>query len=506
MSQIKKNLFLNVISLLINIGIGFFYTPYLVNSLGIIAYGIIPLAMILSQYITILTTSLTGTLTRFYSIEVQNKDFLNASKYLSSSLFVILLIIVVTIPLFTYIGFYNDSIFNIPNHLLRSTRVLFIFTFISFYLSLFSSYFNITLYANNRLDLLNLLNLLRSFTKIFLNILFFELLSRDIKYIGIGNLVAEVLVFLLSFYLFFLYKNNEIKIKLKYFEKLSLLTLVSMTFWVVIHQLGDLAIYKINVFFVNNYWSTVESGVLGAITDFGSYIIIVVGVLTTLLGPIILIAFSKKKYEEVKEMTINNSLIIGLLTSVLAALFISFSDQFLNLWLGKGFDKYSFWFVLKIIDIPFFATAGVFSFVYRSWNKVKLPALITLAIGFLNVVVTYIICNLSKGDIIFIEYVLIFSAICSFVQAYLLGVFMFKKIYREIKLKDLLIKFPFKFGLVFLFIFLSSKIILSNFSIDKWYQLFICFCTLGIFSLIFIYLFLISKDIKIYIFNMFNNL
>jgi O-antigen/teichoic acid export membrane protein len=504
MSQIKKNLFFNVISLLINIGIGFFYTPYLVRSLGIIAYGIIPLAMILSQYITILTTSLTGTLTRFYAVEIQNLDFVTASKYLSSSLFVILLIIGITIPIFSIIIINIESIFNIPQHFLKSTRILFFFTFLSFYLSLFSSYFNITLYANNRLDLLNVLNVFRNSTKIIFNILFFEFLSKDIKYIGYGNLVSEIIVFLLSFYFFLIYTNKEVKLKLKYFEKTSLLVIGSMTLWVIIHQLGDLAIYKINVYFVNSYWSTKESGALGAITDFGSYIMIVIGVVSTLFGPLILIAFSKKNHEEVKEMVINNSLIIGLLTTILASLFICFSKQFLNLWLGNGFEKYSYWFVLKLIDLPFFAAAGVFAFVYRSWNKVKLPALMTVVIGFVNIVITNHICNMSNGDIVYIDYILIFSAVCSFIQAYFLGIYMFKKIYIDINFKELLFNFPFKFILIFLFILVLSKIILFNFRIDKWFELLLCFSLIGVISLIFVYHFLISNNLKKYMILLFN--
>jgi membrane protein EpsK len=277
-----------------------------------------------------------------------------------------------------------------------------------------------------------------------------------------------------------------------------------MTLWVIIHQLGDLAIYKINVYFVNSYWSTKESGALGAITDFGSYIMIVIGVVSTLFGPLILIAFSKKNHEEVKEMVINNSLIIGLLTTILASLFICFSKQFLNLWLGNGFEKYSYWFVLKLIDLPFFAAAGVFAFVYRSWNKVKLPALMTVVIGFVNIVITNHICNMSNGDIVYIDYILIFSAVCSFIQAYFLGIYMFKKIYIDINFKELLFNFPFKFILIFLFILVLSKIILFNFRIDKWFELLLCFSLIGVISLIFVYHFLISNNLKKYMILLFN--
>lgn len=499
MSQVKKNLLFNSFSLLINIGIGIFYTPYLVRSLGIMAYGIIPLAMIINQYVTILTTSLTGSLTRFYAIEIQKKNFNNASKYLSTSLLVILLIIAITIPFFILVIINIDEVFNIPIPLIKSAKILFNYTFLSFYLSIFSSFFNITLYAQNRLDILNIISVSRSFTKICFNVLFFEFITFDIKYIGISNFLAECSIFIISYYFFKRFNYKEVKIKIKYFEKASLLTLGLMTLWVLVHQLGDLTIYKINVFFINKFWSSTESGIIGAITDFGSYIIIVVGVISTLLGPLILQAFSKKNYEEVKELALKNSLIIGVITSIATSLLICFAPQFLKLWLGDGFENYSTWFILKMIDLPFFAAAGIFALVYRSWNEVKIPAILTVMIGLLNISINFVFCKLSNGDENYITYILIFSAICSFIQAYVLGIFMLKKIYREIKISTLLYSIPIKFLIVFLLVFLFSQTALYFFSIKVWVELIICFVVIGSITLLCSYKFLITKETKKYI-------
>lgn len=49
--QTKINLYSNIIALLANILVGIYYTPYLVNSLGLAAYGVLPLALIINQYI-----------------------------------------------------------------------------------------------------------------------------------------------------------------------------------------------------------------------------------------------------------------------------------------------------------------------------------------------------------------------------------------------------------------------------------------------------------------------
>ena len=152
-----------------------------------------------------------------------------------------------------------------------------------------------------------------------------------------------------------------------------------------------------------------------------------------------------------------------------------------------------------MIDLPFFAAAGIFALVYRSWNEVKTPAILTVLIGLLNVSINLVFCKLSSGDEKYITYILIFSAICSFIQAYGLGLFMLKKIYPEIKISTLLYSIPFKFISVFIFVFLFSQITLYFFSINIWIELISCFVVIGSITLLFSYKFLIPKETKKYI-------
>ena len=53
--QTKINFYSNIIALLANVLVGIYYTPYLVNSLGLAAYGVLPLALIINQYIGVAT-------------------------------------------------------------------------------------------------------------------------------------------------------------------------------------------------------------------------------------------------------------------------------------------------------------------------------------------------------------------------------------------------------------------------------------------------------------------
>ena len=68
--QTRRNFYTNILTLVVNIVVGFFYTPYLTRTLGPSAYGIVPLALIINQYISVVASALTSSFTRFYSVAI----------------------------------------------------------------------------------------------------------------------------------------------------------------------------------------------------------------------------------------------------------------------------------------------------------------------------------------------------------------------------------------------------------------------------------------------------
>jgi len=496
--QTQKNFIFNLINLTVNLSIGLFYTPYLVRSLGIIAYGIVPLALIINQYINVITGSLTGSLTRFYSIALQNKKNFDASKYLSSSFVAISAIAFLISPIFILIVVKIDTVFNIPPQHVHETRILFSFTFLSFIFSLYSSLFNVSLYALNRLDLLNIINTIRVGIKVTLTVAFFEAISKGISYIGYANFLTELLTFFVSFYFFKINTDKDIKVSFKFFQKAALFSVLTMTTWVIIHQLGDTGLYKIDNILVNRFWNTRESGILGALSDFGTYVMTFVLVISSLFGPLILIAYSNGDHEQVKRLALRNSLFVGIITALIVGLLIAFAKPIISLWLGSQYAAYSKWFILKQITLPFYAAAGVFAFVFRAWNKVIIPALVTLVIGILNLGVSTYICYLGKGNENFIFYMLIASVIFILCQSYWLNAFSFYKLYPELPKKGILYGFLQISLILFTTSFLGT-IYLYYFPVINIIQLLIGFSINSLVSATFAFLIIFNQTEKILI-------
>lgn len=386
-NRLKLNTIFSLFSLLINIIVALFYTPFLVSELGIAAYGIIPLALLINQYIGVLTDSLTASFTRFYVISIQNKKWNDASSYLSTSLFVVVLIILLSI--YPSILFLNNLniVFNIPERYYSSAEFLFLFTLLSFFLSLISSFFNIILLAYNRVDLLSIIKVIRGVLKPIFVIIFFYF-QRDILFVGLSNFIGEIIILFLSIYFFQRFSSDNVLLNPKYISRVTFYSMISMSFWVIIQNIGDIGLFRLDSFVVNRLWSTIESGVIGALGELGSYINIVGFTLINIVAPMILISYSKDDIQKVKELTLDSSLNIGLLFAVLIGVLIGFSDIFIELWFkNQSIKGSSIWLTIKFSIIPFYLAAGFFVSANRAKNVVKKPALWTMLLGFLNVII-----------------------------------------------------------------------------------------------------------------------
>ena len=492
--QIRINLITNIANLVASVIIGLIYTPYLVRTLGVAAYGIVPLALIINQYINVIAGSLTGSLTRFYSIALQNDNKEEASSYLSTSFATISTIIIILTPFFILLIINIDSVFNIPFELVSNAKRLFTFTIISFVFSLFSAILNITLYSLNRLDLMNLIKILRISFKFLLTIFFLEKIEINIAYIGYANCISEIIILALSLNLFYKINQKEIKLSLRFFNKARLLSMLGMTTWVLIHQIGDTGLYGTDNILVNIFWNTKESGILGALSEFGGYVMLIVSVISSLFGPLILIAYSKKEQDKVLYLTLNNSLIVGILTAILTGVLIGFAKPIIGFWLGTAFVPYSNWFIIKLITIPTYAAAGIFAFTYRACNKVRFPALVTIIIGITNFAISYILYTFYKHNETIITKVLSISALLVIIQSYGLNAFWFSYIYRGNGLK--VMRIFLKIVLVLIITTLISYSFESYYGTKTIVDLLLKLSLSGIICSIMTFFFALNKDQK----------
>lgn len=425
--QTRINFYTNIVTLGINAVIAIIYTPYLVNKLGVAAYGILPLALIVNQYIDVAAGALTSAYTRFYSVAIQKSDYNQASKVISTSILAIGAIVLCSLPIFIGIIINVDTVFQIPDGLTVSAQILFVYTALSFILSLITSTLNVTLYAQNRLDLMNFLKIIRSIMKFVIVWLLFEFASVNVAFVGLSGFITEIIVLIFSLLIFYKTRPDCIRISIKVFDKAILFAIIAMSVWVLIQQLGDTLLYRTDNLLFNVYLGAEASGRLGAISSFGGYVMQITSVLGALFGPLILMAYSTENHEEVKYLAMSQSKIVGILSAILCGVIAGVGGPLLSIWLDHSFVDYDNWLLIKLLPMPFYAAGGILAYVYRAWNRVKLPAIITIAIGVIDIVVIVLLCNIFQVQ--HANIILFTSALFSIAQCYIMNVYCVDRIY-----------------------------------------------------------------------------
>lgn len=478
MNQANKNFVTNVLHLIVNVLVGLIYTPYLVKNVGIVAYGVVPLALVINQYINVISLSLVNALTRFYSIEYRGGNFKKASSYFTTSVFVCILFAIFLYPIL-HIGIaYIDRIFDIPTDLLIDAEWLFRFTISAFFISIISNCINTTLFADNLLDYANYTKIARQLSKVLINIGLFVLLGNNIRYIGVANLASELIVLLMSVYYFYKTKPQDIKFSLRLYRKDFLYSLLGMVVWVLVQRFADTFLYKVDSFLMNVYFGIKMTGIIGATSEFGTYVTSIAGVLSSLFSPLLLIAYSKRIYSDYREMTVEGAYIVGLFSGLLCGMLCGSASILLSLWLGDDFSSYGLWMILKLVVVPYMTVGSIFSNSYMYANYNKWPALVSLGIAVLNVSIIILILHIWNSVLLFLVVCMVFILL----QALLMNVLFYNYLNPgQLRRIGLLI---FKFTLYMFLIYGLTYLCVLYVSIDSLVQLLLLYALVFILGIV----------------------
>lgn len=91
-----------------------------------------------------------------------------------------------------------EALLHIPDKFFHSAGLLIAYTVASLFVAVCSNCVNITIYSDNRLDLINYLKILRNLAKLVFNITLFTFLTTDVSNVGLASVLAELLVLVIS--------------------------------------------------------------------------------------------------------------------------------------------------------------------------------------------------------------------------------------------------------------------------------------------------------------------
>lgn len=388
----KKQIFLNIIAnafaMLVSTGINFFLTPYITRTVGVAAYGFVPMASNFVSYVTIITTAFNSMGGRFITVELQQGNRENANKYFSTVFFMNLGLAVICSAVFTIIVSFLTKLINVPSDLSADITILFALTFMSAVLALLTNVFATATFCKNRLDLKSVVSIAGTIVRAMLLIFLFFLFPAKVYYIGIAGISVNIIEGIFNI---IIQKRimGELKIHRSDFKVEYIGTLFKSGVWNSVSQLSSILMTGLDLLVANILINAADSGVLSIAKIMPNLLYLCVALIVTAFGPQFVLDYANKNDSKALIGTMDFSAKLTSFISVIpVAGFIGLGKEFFQLWVPEqNADLLIVLAVLTLIGDAASYPIKAFDNIFAAVNKLRWPAIATLCCGLLNVLI-----------------------------------------------------------------------------------------------------------------------
>lgn len=388
--QFPRNLAANIAYFGVSVTIGILLVPYFVSTLGIAAYGLIPLATSITGYVAIIVQSLNAAVSRFLTVDLQREDYVAANRTFNTAFLGLSAVILLMIPIVVAVAFLIPSIFSVPAGQETGAMILFLGVCGSVLLRAWSGNYTVQLFAYNRLDLQNLVNVTNLGIQTGLIILLFYLFSPDLALVGgayfVGAGVASVVSIILAKRI-----CSQLTLSIFSFDRSRICDLFTMGWWVTVDQVGTLLLFQIDLIVVNMIFGSVSSGHYAIALQWATTLRTVAGTLVSVLVPTIFAYYALKQTENIIKISLSAVKFMGLAMALPTALICGFAPQLLTIWMGEEFAILAPLMVLLTAPLVInMAVLPLFS-INAAHNKVRIPGIVTILFGAINLILAIIL-------------------------------------------------------------------------------------------------------------------
>ncbi len=383
--RFSGNLLSNIVYFILNIIIGLVLVPFFLDTLGEAAYGLIPLATSITSYVTLFIDAVNTSVSRFLTIDLQRGDVVNANRTFNTALFGTLGIIILTTPVALGAAWIAPSFFSIGDQAVSDVFLLFALVFGSVLIRAWSSNFMVTLFAYNRLDLRNYVNITNLVAQLFLVIVLFLYLGPSLVLVGCSYLVAACAAFVIAFIL----SRRQcpfLEISPKYFVRSLFGELVGTAGWFAFISIGNLLFMNVALIIVNKLFGEVAGAEYSLALMWGMLLFGIASLATNVFTPMFFSYYAKGDTAGLIRFGSFSTKCTGLFMALLIGLVCLFAPQLLTLWIGAEYARLAPLVWIIVLPVLVRVQAGCIYPIYVVYKKVRAPAVATCIVGVLNVV------------------------------------------------------------------------------------------------------------------------
>lgn len=396
--QLPKNSIFQAIAFSTRVIVGIWLVPYLISHLGTAAYGLLPIAALMTQYASLISGSIATAVNRYLSIALQRDDRDDANRVYSTAFYSFLAIGALQVPLFgAAIGFV-DHIVAVPEGLMLDAQALLGCSAAAFLLNLVSSIYAAPAYAFNRLDVSRSLDIVRVVFRLVGIVALFGLLGPSLRLVGYVDLITAV-VCLVGQIVTARRIAPYLRVHLRDFDLSKVGQVTGLGGWLLVNQLGSLLFLQMDVWICNRFISPEAAGQYAALLLWPSLLRQGGSTIATVVAPIIMIYFARGEMNQLVRVSTASVRILSLVLAVGISTLCVFSTPLLRLWLGDSFVQFSPLMVLLLGHLAINVGVTPLFNVQVAIDRVRLPALVTLTGGVINIALAIMLAQQESWGI-----------------------------------------------------------------------------------------------------------
>jgi len=389
---------MQIVSFVVQIGIGIWLVPYLVRNRGRAAYGLIPIAGAMTQYVSLISQNVSVSVNRFLAIALQRNDAKEANLIFNTAFFSYLGIAAIQIPILALVICYANSIFTIPEELFRDTIILLSCSAAGFLISLVCGVFGVPIYANNRLDISRGIDIGRQVFRVVGIAALFLTFGPALRYVGYVDLAISVASCLVTL-IIGRRLARILKLSLRSYDWRKVRQLTEMGGWLFVNHVGALLFLRVDIWICNRFIGAEEAGDYAAVLQWSNLIRVTGTVMAGIIAPMIIIYYARSEMDRLIHLSKLSVRVLSLALAIPISLLCVFSPVILDLWLGESFSSLSPLMVIMLCHLVVNVGVTPLFNIQVAVNKVKWPAFVTLVMGVVNLVLAILLAKYTGWGI-----------------------------------------------------------------------------------------------------------
>lgn len=374
------------LALVINYGITLVLTPYITDHVGTEAYGFVTLAKHIAQYATIMTLALNSFSARYVAVHYHQKDIRRANIFFSSTFYGNVVMGVVLLAVGLLAVAFLEHLLRIPEGLLADVKLLFIFVFINFFISTVFNVYGTGAYVANRLDVTGVFKVISYLAEAVVLIVCYHFFSVKICFVGFALLTAGLVVVLSNRWISRKYAP-ELRIKRSLYQFGAIKQLVSKGIWTSMTEIGSFLHSGLDLLICDLMLTPLAMGQLSAVKSIDLIFLSLYQLVGHAFQPLFLKSYAQNNKADLLSDLKLSMRISGCLGNLAFAGFTTLGLVYYNLWLPNQDTQMLYHLsVITVMSSIACASMNPLYYIYTLTTKQKVPCMITIITGVLNVV------------------------------------------------------------------------------------------------------------------------